>query len=286
MEVVLGKTAGFCFGVDNAVRKAEEILEHQSTVYCLGEIVHNKEVVKKLEDKGLRTIQNMEEAKNEDVVIIRAHGVPRKTYEYAKENNIELIDLTCPKVLEIHMLVEKYAKEGYYIVLIGAKAHPENIGTISFAGKNASILEDREEIDDIIELIKKANLPKLLIIAQTTFAVDKFNEYVEILESKLSFNMKIEVIDTICKTTRLRQEETKKIAKDSDLMIIIGGKNSSNTTKLYDIAVKTCGNAMHVETKEDLYMNYIRRFKKIGVMAGASTSQESIKEIMEVLQED
>lgn len=283
MEIVLGKTSGFCNGVNDAVENAERLLEVHKSVYCLGELVHNKNVMEKLQKNGLKIVQDINEIPSKAKVIIRTHGVSKRIYEIAKEKDIELYDYTCKKVLELHNLVNTYAKDNYYILILGDKSHSENIGTISFAGENCAILQEKEEIDNIIDSIRKSGTSKLLIIAQTTFCVDKFEEYIEKIQKKLDFNLHIEIMNTICGATRIRQEETKQIAKNSDLMIIIGGKNSSNTIKLYDIAIYWCNNAMHVETKEDLYMNYVKRFDKIGVMAGASTSQESIDEIMSIL---
>jgi len=283
MEIILGKMAGFCPGVENAVKRANKELENSKEIYCLGELVHNKQVVDKLKSKGLQEIDSIKKAPKQSKVIIRAHGVPKEVYQYAQENQIELIDLTCGKVLRLHKIAEKYATNGYYIILMGKATHPENIGTISFCGKNSSVIENKEDIDKVINKLKRTTLRKLAIISQTTFSTEKFEEYTDILQQKIDFNMEIEINNTICDATRLRQEETKEIARQVELMIIIGGKNSSNTTKLYELAIRECNNAMHVETTEDLYMNYVRRFKKIGVMAGASTSQESIDEIMSIL---
>lgn len=283
MEIVLGKTAGFCFGVNNAVKNVERLLEQKEKIYCLGNLVHNKPVINNLKEKGLEIVEDINEVSDKSNLVIRAHGVAKSIYKVAKEKNIKLYDLTCKRVLELHNLVEKYANSGYYIVLIGTKNHPENIGTISFAGEKNIILENKEEIDNVIEQVRKSGTTNLLIISQTTFSIDKFNDYTEEIKRKINFNLQIEIINTICNTLKQRQEETRKLASSSELMIIIGGKNSSNTLKLYNEAIQGCNNAMLVETKEDLYMNYIRRFDRIGVIAGASTSKESINEIMDVL---
>ena len=283
MDIVLGETAGFCFGVDNAVKNVENLLKQEKEIYCLGDLVHNKLVVNSLKQKGLKTVEDINEVPDKSKLVIGTHGVPKNIYRIAEEKGIELYDLTCKRVLELHNLVEKYAKNGYYIVLIGVKGHLENIGTISLAENKSIIFEDREEIDNVVEQVRKSGTSKLLIVAQTTFSVDKFNEYTEKIKKKIDFNLQIEIINTICSTLKLRQEETRNIARNSELMIVIGGKNSSNTIKLYDEAILGCNNAMLVETKEDLYMNYVRRFNKIGVIAGASTSKESIDEIMDIL---
>lgn len=278
MEVIIGKTSGFCAGVKNAVTKSEEELNKEKRqIYCLGELVHNKQVVEKLENKRLVTIENIDEAKGK--TIIRAHGIAKEVYEEAEKNKIKLIDLTCPKVLKIHSLAEKYAEKGYYIILVGVENHPESIGTISFCGENSCLLRDKQDISEVIQNIENSNINKILIIAQTTYSLKKFEEIVENLKNEINSKYEIEVINTICPATRLRQEETEKISKEVETMIIVGGKNSSNTKKLYDIAKLNCQNVFAVETLKDLEIEEIKKYTKIGIMAGASTPNESIEEI-------
>ena len=241
MEVVLGKTAGFCYGVKNAVEGAKKELENaKEKVYCLGEIVHNKQVVDELKKNGMVFIENIENANGK--TIIRAHGVKKEVYDVAKKNNIELKDYTCPNVLKIHEIAEEYANDGYYIFLCGSKVHPENIGTISFCGENVSVIETEDDIDDAIEELKKSGIEKLLLILQTTFSVEKFRKIEKILKVKLPSNINFKIKNTICRATELRQKETNDISKDVDYMIIIGGKNSSNTRKLFEIGKQNCKN--------------------------------------------
>ena len=282
MEIIVGKTAGFCFGVSNAVNKTEELLKTKKNIFCLGELVHNKQVTDDLISKGLTIINNIEEAKQN--VIIRAHGVTKETYDKAKELNLEVLDLTCPKVLKIHNIVEEYSNKGYYIFLIGQKEHPEVIGTISYCGKNADIIEKKEEIKEKLKKFYTSNINKLLVLAQTTFSVEKFNNIVTELKEQINNkNIEIEVKKTICDATRLRQEEASKIAKLVDIMIIIGGKNSSNTNKLYQISKQYCKNSILIETKDELEKEYVKKFQKVGIIAGASTSQKSIDSVVEML---
>ena len=278
MEIILGESAGFCYGVKNAVTNAEEKLKIYKNIDCLGELVHNGEVIKKLEKMGLKVIKNIEEASGK--VIIRAHGIEKETYNKAKEMNINLLDYTCPKVLKIHKIAEEYSKNGYYIFLFGGKNHPESIGTISFCGINSNLIETKEQIDNAIEDFIKSKIKKLLIIVQTTFSVEKFIEYSEIVKNKIPSNIEIEVKNTICNATKIRQEETEEISKMVDCMIIIGGKNSSNTKKIFDIANKYCKNTFIIETKNEIENNKIQCFKKIGIMAGASTPKESIDDVI------
>ena len=278
MEVTIGKTSGFCGGVQNVISKTEKRLdEEKKTIYCLGEIVHNRQVIEKLEKKGLKIVDNIEEVK--DRAIIRAHGVTKEVYEKAKEKGIELIDLTCPKVLQIHKIAEEYAKNNYYIILIGVKNHPESVSTISFCGENSYLLEEKEEIETVIEKIKKSNLHKIFIIAQTTYKLTKFEEIVQEIKEKLKNEYEIEVKNTICEATRKRQEETAELSKKVDIMIIVGGKNSSNTKKLYDVAKENCKKAVLCETVEELDIQEIKKYEKVGIMAGASTPDEIVEEI-------
>ena len=282
MQIMIGKTAGFCGGVINSVTKTDKILEDGKKTYCLGELVHNKQVVDKLEKKGLVLIDSIEDVQNDSRVIIRAHGVTKKVYEKSKEKNIELIDLTCPNVLRIHDKAVNLVNEGYYIVLVAQKDHPEAIGTISFCGKDSVILEDISGVDEIIDLFKKSEKNKIAVISQTTYSMAKFENIAKELSSKLN-DYEIKIDNTICSATELRQKETSSLATQVDAMIIIGGKNSSNTKKLYELASSKCANTFIVETIDDLKVD-MSIYEKVGVMAGASTPKESIDEVIEYLE--
>ena len=174
MQIILGKTAGFCFGVQNAVDKTLEIAKNNKKIQCLGELVHNTQVTEMLTKQGVEFIENIEDGKQK--VIIRSHGVPKQIYEIAKEKGIELIDLTCPKVLNIHKIAEKHAKENWYVFLIGKLEHPETIGTMSFCGENYSIVQDENDIDSAIEEFNKSNCENSLLISQTTYSLALFEE--------------------------------------------------------------------------------------------------------------
>ncbi len=274
MEIVIGKTAGFCFGVENAVSKTKELTNTNKEIFCLGELVHNKQVTDELKEKGVKFIENIEEAKNE--VIIRAHGIPKQTYSKAKKLGINLIDLTCPKVLQIHKISEEYSKNRYYIFITGKKEHPEMIGTIGFCEKYY-IIEDENDIENAIKEYEKSGLIKALLISQTTYSAQKFEKISNILAQKI----KIEIKNTICLTTKQRQEETEKMAKQVDMMIIIGGRHSSNSTKLYDVAKQYCQRTIFAETAEEINKSDFENINKIGIMAGASTPEICITNIVE-----
>ena len=291
MEIIVGKTAGFCYGVQSAVSKAGEYVKtnNDRKVYCLGELVHNKQVTNELEEQGLEFIENVNDISNKEnntTVIIRAHGEPKSTYETLRKKNITILDLTCPNVQSIHNVVEKYIKNDYYILLIGQKDHPEVIGTYGFCDDNCSIIENRDDIELAYEALIKNKINKVLIVAQTTFGLQKFNEYVEEIKTWCNQNnITLDVKNTICNATKQRQEETDSISKQVDFMIIIGGKNSSNTKKLFDISSKNCQKVVMIETYKDLEndIDRIKTAKSIGIMAGASTPQKSIEGVKEYL---
>ena len=271
MEVIIGKNAGFCYGVKRAVDGAKQECEKFKNIYCLGDIVHNQHVIDDLKEKGITFIENIDEAKGK--TIIRAHGVSKDIYEKAKNNNIELIDFTCPSVLKIHKIAQEYSKKGYYILLTGKEKHPEIIGIASNCGNKYKIIKDKEDILSIIEEIE--NEKNILLISQTTFNSKKFDEIAEILKSKINSNLEIK--KTICPSTEIKQKETEEIAKKVDVMIIIGDKKSSNTTKLYEISKKYCEKVIFLEDSNELSRESIKDAKKIGIMAGASTPKEQIE---------
>jgi len=214
--------------------------------------------------------------------MFRPHGIAKEFYEQTKEKGFNLIDLTCPKVLEIHDMVEKYANEDYYIIYIGEHGHPEVTATESFCGKFYTVVETEEDIKKAIENLKTSKKEKVLIIAQTTFNLEKFDQLQNQMKKSIT-KITLEVKNSICDATRFRQEETKEIARLVEAMIIIGGKKSSNTNKLFDIAKENCQYAVHIETIKELDLEKIKKYQKVGVMAGASTPKESIDDTIKKL---
>ena len=278
MEIIVGKTAGFCFGVKNAVEKTLKELEKEKKVYCLGELVHNIQVTEELKQKGVIFINNIEDVNKK--AIIRAHGVPKNIYTKAKKLGIEVIDLTCPKVLNIHRISEEYSKKNFFIFLIGHKDHPETIGTISYCGKNSTIIQSINDVKQAIEKYKRTGLKKAIVITQTTFSINEFNNITKIIKKEID---NVEIKNTICNATKQRQDETIEIAKRVNIMIIIGGKHSSNTTKLYEIAQSFCKKTVLIETAKEMNLDEIKSNNIIGIMAGASTPQKSIQEVVDIL---
>jgi 4-hydroxy-3-methylbut-2-enyl diphosphate reductase len=276
MNVVLAKSAGFCFGVKRAVdmvyREAEK---QENPIYTYGPIIHNEEVVADLEKKGVRVIDDLEELAQvpKGTVIIRSHGVGADIYGKIKNLGFEIVDATCPFVLKIHRLVERYSKEGYHIVIIGNASHPEVAGIRGWSADFlTTVIGTREEAAEFTVSDGK----KVCIVSQTTFNYNKFQELVEIISEK---GYDINVLNTICNATEERQTEAARIAKEVDAMIVIGGKSSSNTQKLFEICKNECNNTYYIQTVKDLDLKYFESIDNVGITAGASTPNKIIEEV-------
>ena len=285
MEVIVGKTAGFCFGVKRAVEGSlNEANNCNDKIYCLGELVHNKEVIKNIEDKGITVVSDIDEIKEENVkLIIRAHGIDKKLYDIARKNKLNVIDFTCPLVSKIHEIAEEYNKKGYYIFLVGTKNHPETIGTASHCGDNYSIIENEDDIEESIKNLFASKINNLLLIVQTTFSTKRFDIIEDIIKKELESKINIVVKNTICNATEQRQKETDELSKNVDFMIIVGGKNSSNTKKLYEIA-KEHTNSILIEKADELDLEEIKKYNRIGIMAGTSTPMEIIDDVKDKIE--
>lgn len=284
MDVLVGKTAGFCNGITRAVNGCYEQLHTCQKVYCLGEIAHNKQVIDDLENKGMEFIDDLAEVIYYPAkVLIRAHGVKKEVYETAKNKNINLIDYTCPKVLAIHNIVEEYQKRGFYIFFTGENNHPEVVGTLSFCGSHVFLIETSLDIPKALEEFKKSGINQLLLISQTTFNLEKFKQIRYEIENLIPQNIHFVVQNTICMATQVRQAETRELSSKVDMMIIIGGKKSSNTQKLYEIALENCKNTIWIQTKLELEDISFDHIENIGIMAGASTPQNVIDEVVSFL---
>ena len=284
METIVGKTAGFCYGVKRAIDGVKEESKNNK-LFCIGEIVHNRQVIEDLQNKGVNFVEDISKVHDaKSKVAIRAHGVKKEVYEIANKNKIDIIDYTCPNVLRIHEIAKEYAEKGFYIILCGKKEHPENVGTISYCGKNYSVIQDEKELKEALKRFEKTKIKKLLVISQTTFSLKKFTLIEQAIKEELKDEENIIIKNTICRATELRQKETEELSKKVDLMIIIGGKNSSNTIKLYEIAQKYCRNSICIETEDELQIEKNSKYEKIGIMAGASTPKESIDNVIKKLE--
>ena len=280
MEIIIGENAGFCYGVKRAVDNAIKEVKTGVT-YCLGEIVHNQNVIDNLEKEGIIFINDIKEAKGK--TIIRAHGVPKEVYEKAKEINIPLIDLTCPSVLKIQQMVEDYSKKDFFIIIVGNNNHPEIIGIKSRVDNKYIVIANKEELNGNFE--KFQNEKNILLISQTTYSSKKFDEIAKILKNQLKNDVNLEIKKTICPSTEIRQKETEEIAEKVELMIIIGDKKSSNTNKLYDISCKYCNKVLFIANENELDIKEIESVNIIGIMAGASTPKEDIIKVKNKIEE-
>ncbi|MDD6307127.1 MAG: 4-hydroxy-3-methylbut-2-enyl diphosphate reductase [Clostridiales bacterium] len=275
MKVTLAKSAGFCFGVKRAVDTVYEEIEKDGAIYTFGPIIHNEEVVSDLEKKGVIVVNSVEELRQlpKGTVIIRAHGVEKGIYEEIKSLGFEMIDATCPFVLKIHRLVEQHSKEGCQIVIIGNEDHPEVKGIKSWSSpENTTVISNKEDAENYTADKGK----KVCIVSQTTFNYNKFQELVEIITKK---GYDIIVLNTICNATEERQTEAAEIAAQVDAMIVIGGRNSSNTQKLFEICKKECKNTYYIQTVKDLDLKDLKSVDNVGITAGASTPNKIIEEV-------
>ena len=273
-EVTTAKSAGFCFGVKRAVDMVYDEAKKGERVYTLGPIIHNQQVVEDLEKKGVKVIDSVNDINNgyDATVIIRSHGVPEKVIKALREKNVNIVDATCPFVLKIHKIVKEASQNGKTIVIIGGDNHPEVEGIKGWCVNEPVVLESVEEAENYTVDGAK----KLCVVSQTTFNYKKFKDIVDIL-SKKSYD--IDVMNTICNATEERQTEAGTIARQSDAMLVIGGKHSSNTQKLYEICRKECENTYFIQTLDDLDLKQLQSFRSVGITAGASTPNNIIKEV-------
>ncbi len=280
MKVKVAKTAGFCFGVKRAVDKVYEQAEKSELpIYTYGPIIHNEEVVKDLEARGVRVINGKEELEKLEsgTVIIRSHGVAKDVQRLIESKGLNLVDATCPFVKKIHRIVERESREGADIIIIGDDRHPEVAGIKGWCEGTVKVLESEEEARNFAHDASR----KLCIVSQTTFNYKKFHKLVEIISEK---GYDIIVLNTICNATEERQTEARAIAGESDGMIVIGGRHSSNTRKLFEICKKECENTYYIQTLDDLDVRWLHSMSNVGITAGASTPNIIIEEVLKECQ--
>ena len=275
-EVILAKTAGFCFGVKRAVDTVYEQAEQKDMpIYTYGPIIHNEEVVRDLEEKGVRVLDSLDALSDvqKGTVIIRSHGVEEAVYGQLEEAGMDCVDATCPFVKKIHKIVANASGQGQTIIIIGNDKHPEVEGIKGWAKTAVFVIKTKEEA----EKLEFSAGTRLCIVSQTTFNYKNFQELVEIFEKK-SYDKY--VYNTICNATQERQTEARQIAKRVEAMIVIGGKSSSNTQKLYEICKEECENTYYIQTLGDLDLHSMHSIGSVGITAGASTPQKIIEEVL------
>lgn len=278
MKVTVAKTAGFCFGVKRAVDLVYTESEKSHQVYTYGPIIHNEEVVKDLENRGVIVINTQDELEKLETgtVIIRSHGVSKRIYDILTSKNIKIVDATCPFVRKIHKIVEENSNEGKDIIIIGNDSHPEVEGIKGWCLNKVYVVKSVKEVNDLT-----INNDKICVVSQTTFNYIQYDEIINVIKDKFKDAY---IVKTICNATHERQEEAIRLAKESDAMIVIGGKSSSNTQKLYNICKNECNNTFYIQKSSDLELDKIDSSASIGITAGASTPNNIIKEVFDQCQ--
>ena len=282
MKITLAKTAGFCFGVNRAVNMVYDLLNSGERVCTLGPIIHNPQLVAELESRGVRTVQEPEQVNENEVLVIRSHGVGADIYERADMAGIKVADATCPFVSKIHKIVRENSIAGDVILIAGDEKHQEVIGITGNIKGDYYVFSSDEELEEIIKTHPEITEKGVTAVSQTTFNAEKWEKSQKKLK-KLCTNLKI--FDTICSATSDRQSEAKFLASNNDAMIVVGGRHSSNTSKLFEVCVALCDKTYAVETAADLKPEFFAGVSSVGVVAGASTPAGIIKEVIKTMSE-
>lgn len=299
MEIKVAKHAGFCFGVKKAIEIAEEVAQsNKEKTYVYGQLVHNEKVINDLEGKGIIFVENINEIPENAVTVLRAHGEPGTTYQILEQKSIvkgkNLNDATCPLVTLVHNVAIKLKNNGYEVILFGKRNHPEAIGTsYHLKGKETFIVEHEDDYQKVIDYIEGKDFDKIAIISQTTMSVlgykkliDNINSatgdrFKEIPLSLRNLDIKYGFVDTICNPTKQRQTDVDELAQECDLIIVIGGKNSSNSKELWEKSKSYGVESYFIQSSQQLEKKWFDRKEKIGVTAGASTPDYLIDEVVE-----
>ena len=283
MSIQVAKTAGFCFGVNRAVDIVNDLLEKGEKVCTLGPIIHNMEMVGELEKRGCNAVDRIEDCPKDATIVIRSHGVAKSVMDKVDELSLKCVDATCPFVKKIHKIVTEAGEKNIPVLIAGNKNHPEIQGIIGHCSSTCYTFNNDEELVDLIANIPIKNNDEIFVVAQTTFSKKEWKKCLKTVK-KVYTNAKI--FDTICKATSERQKEADLISGNSDLMIVIGDRHSSNTAKLYDICKSRCANTCLIETAKELDKDLVSKSRSIGVTAGASTPARIIKEVLDTMSEE
>ena len=279
MKIYLAKNSGFCFGVRRAVEMAEARAKESGTVYTYGNIIHNDAVVRELAEKGVHSVENLDSLQTGDTLIIRAHGAPPSVYEESEHAGIRLIDATCPYVKRIHKIVQQATQEGNTVLIAGKANHPEVIGIRGWAGENAFVLESEADVALLPEI------GKAVLVAQTTLPEETFYAIERAIITRFGEVLKLQIRNTICDTTRDRQREAEEISRRSSHILVLGSKSSANTQKLVEICKKHCKNTENIDSIDKLFLDKLPSDGIIGIVAGASTPDRMIREVLQVMSE-
>ena len=281
-KVTVAKSAGFCFGVDRAVKMVYGELEKGTRVATLGPIIHNQDVVDDMTAKGARIISSVDELEEGETVVIRSHGVDREVYRQIEAKGNRMLDATCPFVSRIHHIVSEKTKEGYFILIAGDKDHPEVQGIVGHCDQNYLVFKDNVELSDFFENSYKKFGKKLAFVEQTTYNIVVWEKCLNVIPKN---DPDIFIADTICSATDARQSDAAELAKSSDIMIVVGGRHSSNTVKLYEVCSRYC-KTYHIENSDELHSLNLPDAERIGITAGASTPAYIIKEVQTKMTEN
>lgn len=281
MRITLAKTAGFCFGVNRAVTLLENMVNEGKSVCTLGPIIHNPQVIASFEKRGVRTVEHPEECKDGDVLVVRTHGIPKELLADVKKASPDYCDATCPFVSKIHKTVSENSDENSVTLIAGDKTHPEVIGIRSYCNGRSFVFNSENELDEIIKNEPDLDKNHLILVAQTTFSVKSFEKYVKKIKNVYTNAI---IFDTICSATEERQKEALQLSLQNDAMIIVGGRQSSNTAKLKSVCENNCPTFL-IETADELSEIDFSHFQSVGVTAGASTPNSIIKEVLKTMSE-
>ncbi len=279
--LTVAKTAGFCFGVNRAVDMVFKLLEENRKVATLGPIIHNPQLVELLEQKGVRIVESPSEVMDDEIIVVRSHGVEQSVYDELNKLKLTYADATCPYVSKIHKIVRENTKNGKTVIIAGDKSHPEVQGIKGHCSNQAYVVADAKELELLRDKLDEDEINNSILVAQTTYNTNLWHDCV-LIAKKVYTNLKI--FDTICSATNERQGEAAKLASENDLMIVIGGRQSSNTKKLSQVCENFCETVL-IETKDELYNINLLEYDKVGITAGASTPAYIIEEVLKTMSE-
>jgi len=273
VEIITGKMTGFCSGVSRAIKRAEKTLNKNQEVYCIGEIIHNPSVVKELSKKGMKVVNQISEIPDKSHLLIRSHGLQKEMIEEARRKKLFIHDFTCPRVKHIHQLVIKLIKDRYLVIVIGNPEHPEVKAIYSLTFGNARVIEKEEDLEYL------SFYSPVGVVVQTTFDPEKF---IYLTGKIISTSKKTLIYNTLCEETIKRQKEAKEIAENVNIVIVAGGKNSSNTKTLFEMVRKKV-KTVHIENADELKKVWFQDVHKVGIVSGASTPEKEVKRVKDVL---
>ncbi|MDE6789777.1 MAG: bifunctional 4-hydroxy-3-methylbut-2-enyl diphosphate reductase/30S ribosomal protein S1 [Ruminococcus sp.] len=281
-KVTVAESAGFCFGVDRAVKIVYNELNGNTKVATLGPIIHNQDVVNDMKSKGARVVESVDELLPDETVVIRSHGVGKEVYRKITEKGNRMLDATCPFVSKIHKIAAEKTKDGYIILIAGDVDHPEVQGIIGHCEQNYVVFKNSFELKHVFEKNPDFFQKKLAFVAQTTYNIIEWEECLKVIPKNA---LDIVIFDTICNATDTRQSDAAELAKSSDVMLVVGGKHSSNTVKLYEVCSRYC-QTYHIENSDELSSLKLPCAGRIGITAGASTPAYIIKEVQTTMTEN